>query len=247
MTRLEGKIAVVTGGTTGIGLATARRLAQEGARIFITGRRQAELDAAVAEIGHNATGVRGDVSKLADLDALYAVVRRTAGRIDILFANAGIAESAPLGEITEDHFDRQFAINVRGTLFTVQKALPLLSDGASVILTSSVVGSKGFAGRSVYSATKAALRSFARTWTSDLKARRIRVNVVSPGGTDTPGLRGLNRTDSDGLAAQFRDRVPLGRVGQPDDIAKAVAFLASDDAAYIAGSELFVDGGLAQI
>lgn len=247
MTRLEGKIAVVTGGTTGIGLATARRLAQEGARDFITGRRQAELDAAVAEIGHNATGVRGDVSKLADLDALYAVVRRTAGRIDILFANAGIAESAPLGEITEDHFDRQFAINVRGTLFTVQKALPLLSDGASVILTSSVVGSKGFAGRSVYSATKAALRSFARTWTSDLKTRRIRVNVVSPGGTDTPGLRGLNRTDSDGLAAQFRDRVPLGRVGQPDDIARAVAFLASDDAAYIAGSELFVDGGLAQI
>jgi NAD(P)-dependent dehydrogenase (short-subunit alcohol dehydrogenase family) len=247
MTRLEGKIAVVTGGTTGIGLATARRLAQGGARVFLTGRRQAELDAAVAEIGRNATGVRGDVSKLADLDALYAVVRRTAGRIDILFANAGIAESAPLGEITEDHFDRQFAINVRGTLFTVQKALPLLSDGASVILASSVVGSKGFAGRSVYSATKAALRSFARTWTADLKTRRIRVNVVSPGATDTPGLRGLARTDSDGLAAQYRDRVPLGRVGQPDDIARAVAFLASDDAAYIAGSELFVDGGLAQI
>src|SRR5215470_13791370 len=240
MTRLEGKIAVVTGGTTGIGLAAARRLARDGARVFITGRRQAELDAAVAEIGHNATGVRGDVSKLADLDALYATVQRTAGRIDILFANAGIAEGAPLGEITEDHFDRQFAINVRGTLFTVQKALPLLSDGASVILTSSVVGSKGFAGRSVYSATKAALRSFARTWTSDLKTRRIRVNVVSPGATDTPGLRGLNRTDGDGLAAQFRDRVPLGRVGQPDDIARAVAFLASDDAAYIAGSELFV-------
>jgi NAD(P)-dependent dehydrogenase (short-subunit alcohol dehydrogenase family) len=247
MTRLEGKIAVVTGGTTGIGLAAARRLARDGARVFITGRRQAELDAAVAEIGHNATGVRGDVSKLADLDALYATVQRTAGHIDILFANAGIAEGAPLGEITEDHFDRQFAINVRGTLFTVQKALPLLSDGASIILTSSVVGSKGFAGRSVYSATKAALRSFARTWTADLRARRIRVNVVSPGGIDTPGLRGLNRTDSDGLTAQFRDRVPLGRVGQPDEIAGAVAFLASDDAAYIAGSELFVDGGLAQI
>ncbi|HEX8115514.1 MAG TPA: glucose 1-dehydrogenase [Kofleriaceae bacterium] len=247
MTRLEGKIAVVTGGSTGIGLAAARRLARDGARVFITGRRQDELDAAVAEIGPSATGVRGDVSRLADLDALFAVVRRTAGRIDILFANAGIAESAPLGEITEDHFDRQFAINVRGTLFTVQKALPLLSDGASIILTSSVVGSKGFAGRSVYSATKAALRSFARTWTSDLKSRRIRVNVVSPGATDTPGLRGLIRTDSEGLAAQYRDRVPLGRVGQPDDIARAVAFLASDDAGYIAGSELFVDGGLAQI
>ncbi len=247
MTRLEGKIAVVTGGSTGIGLAAARRLARDGARVFITGRRQDELDAAVAEIGPSATGVRGDVSKLADLDALYAVVQRTAGRIDILFANAGIAESAPLGEITEDHFDRQFGINVRGTLFTVQKALPLLSDGASIILTSSVVGSKGFAGRSVYSATKAALRSFARTWTSDLKSRRIRVNVISPGSTDTPGLRGLNRTDSAGLAAMYRDRVPLGRVGQPDDIAKAVAFLASDDAGYIAGSELFVDGGLAQI
>jgi len=247
MTRLEGKIAVVTGGTTGIGLATAKQLAQGGARVFITGRRQAELDAAVAAIGNGAIGVRGDVSRLADLDALYATVQRAAGRIDILFANAGVADNAPLGEITEDHFDRMFAINVKGTLFTVQKALPLLSDGASIILTGSVVGSKGFAGRSVYSATKAALRSFARTWTSDLKSRRIRVNVVSPGGTDTPGLRGLNRTDGDGLAAIYRDRVPLGRVGQPDEIAKAVAFLASDDASYIAGSELFVDGGLAQI
>jgi len=247
MTKLEGKIAVVTGGTTGIGLAAATRLANDGARVFITGRRQAELDAALTEIGHDATGVRGDVSRLADLDALYAVVQRTAGRIDILLANAGIAERAPLGEITEDHFDRHFAINVRGTLFTVQKALPLLSDGASIILTSSIVGSKGSAGLSVYSATKAALRSFARTWTSDLRSRRIRVNVVSPGAIDTPGLRGLHRTDGDGASALFRDRVPLGRIGQPDDIAKAVAFLASDDASYIAGSELFVDGGLAQI
>ncbi|HTQ45854.1 MAG TPA: SDR family oxidoreductase, partial [Polyangiaceae bacterium] len=206
-----------------------------------------ELDAAVREIGGDTTGVQGDISKLEDLDRLYEVVAREAGRIDVLFANAGGGSFLPLEAITEEHFDQTFAINVKGTLFTVQKALPLLSDGASVILSSSIVGSKGFPGRSVYSATKAALRSFARTWTSDLKARRIRVNVVSPGPIDTPGLQGLNATDSKGLSDTFRDRVPLGRVGRPEDIASAVSFLASEDAGFIAGTELFVDGGIAQV
>jgi NAD(P)-dependent dehydrogenase (short-subunit alcohol dehydrogenase family) len=215
--------------------------------VFITGRRAAELDAAARELGANVTAVQGDASKLADLDKLFAVVKQTKGRIDILFANAGIAESAPLGEISEEHFDRQFGINVKGALFTVQKAMPLLSEGASIILTSSIVGSKGFPARSVYSATKAALRSFARTFASDLKSRKVRVNVVSPGPTDTPGLQGLTRTDSDGLAQQFRDRVPLGRVGDPDDIAKVVTFLGSEDSAYITGAELAVDGGLGQV
>jgi NAD(P)-dependent dehydrogenase (short-subunit alcohol dehydrogenase family) len=191
--------------------------------------------------------VQGDVSKLADLDRLFATVKERKGRIDILFANAGIAESTPLGAITEAQFDRAFAINVKGALFTVQKALPLLCDGASIILTSSIVGSKGFADRSVYSATKAALRSFARTWTTDLKGRKIRVNVVSPGAVDTPGLRGLAQRDAEGLDAVYRDRVPLGRVGRPEEIAAAVSFLASDESSYISGIELFVDGGLAQI
>ncbi len=247
MGKLDGRVALVTGGSSGIGLAAAKRLVSDGAYVCITGRRQSELDVAVAEIGRNVTAIQGDVSKLADLDRLYATVKEVKGRIDILFANAGIAEGAPLGDVTEEHFDRAFGVNVKGTLFTVQKALPLLSDGASIILTSSLVGSKGFPGRSVYSATKAVLRSFARTWTSDLKARKIRVNVVSPGAIDTPGLRGLNNKDGEGLNEQFRDRVPLGRVGQPDDIASAVAFLASDDSSYVAGSELFVDGGLAQV
>jgi len=247
MNKHLGKVAVVTGGSSGIGFATAELLAREGAHVFITGRRERELDAAVEQIGRNVTALQGDVSKLADLDRLFATVKETKGHIDILFANAGIAEGAPLAEITEDHFDRHFGINVKGTLFTVQKALPLLSHGASIILTSSVVGSKGFANRSVYSATKAALRSFARTWTTDLKHRRIRVNVVSPGATDTPGLQGLSGTGSEGLAEMYRERVPLGRVGRPEDIASAVSFLASDDATYITGVELFVDGGLAQV
>src|SRR5713226_6166756 len=247
MGRLDGKVALVTGGNSGIGLAAAKRLVSDGAYVFITGRRKTELDAAVAEIGRNVTAVQGDVSKLADLDRLYATVKELKGRIDVLFANAGIAEGAPLGEISEEHFDRAFGINVKGTLFTVQKALPLLSNGASIILTSSVVGSKGLANRSVYSATKAALRSFARTWTTDLKSRKIRVNVVSPGAVDTPGLRGLSQKDGEGLNELFRDRVPLGRVGRPDDIASAVSFLASEDSSYVAGSELFVDGGLAQV
>jgi NAD(P)-dependent dehydrogenase (short-subunit alcohol dehydrogenase family) len=247
MGKLDGKVALVTGGNSGIGLAAAKRLVSDGAYVFITGRRQSELDAAVAEIGRNVTAVQGDVSKLADLERLFATVKKLKGRIDILFANAGIAEGAPLGDITEEHFDRAFGINVKGTLFTVQEALPLLSNGASIILTSSVVGSKGFPGRSVYSATKAVLRSFARTWTADLKARKIRVNVVSPGAIDTPGLRELNQKDGEGLNDLYRDRVPLGRVGRPDDVASAVSFLASDDSSYVAGSELFVDGGLAQV
>jgi len=247
MGKLDGKVALVTGGNSGIGLAAAKRLVADGAYVFITGRRKSELDSAVEQIGRNVTAVDGDVSKLADLDRLFATVKQLKGRIDILFANAGIAEGAPLGEITEQHFDRAFGINVKGTLFTVQKALPLLRDGASIILTSSIVGSKGLANSSVYSATKAALRSFARTWTTDLKNRKIRVNVISPGAVDTPGLRGLAQKDGEGLNELYRDRVPLGRVGRPDEIANAVSFLASDESSYVAGTELFVDGGLAQV
>jgi NAD(P)-dependent dehydrogenase (short-subunit alcohol dehydrogenase family) len=247
MGKLSGKVAVVTGGSSGIGLAAAHRLAADGAYVFVTGRRRAELDEAGALLGKNGAAIQGDVSQLADLDRLFEAVKEDKGRIDVLFANAGIAEGARLGEITEEHFDRHFAINVKGVLFTVQKALPLLSEGASVILNASVVGSKGFPNRSVYSATKAALRSFARTWTTDLKERRVRVNVVSPGATDTPGLRALSGATSEGLSNAYRDRVPLGRLGRPDDIAAAVSFLASDDASYISGIELFVDGGLAQV
>jgi NAD(P)-dependent dehydrogenase (short-subunit alcohol dehydrogenase family) len=247
MGKLDGRVAVVTGGSSGIGLATAKRLVAEGAYVFITGRRKPELDAAVAQIGRNVAGLQGDVSKLGDIAQWFSAVKEAKGRVDVLFANAGVAEGAPLGEITEEHFDRHFDINVKGALFTVQTALPLLTDGASVILSSSVVGSKGLPARSVYSATKAALRSFARTWTTDLKKRGIRVNVVSPGATDTPGLRVLSRTDGEGLSAMYRDRTPLGRVGRPEDIANAVAFLASDESAFITGTELFVDGGLAQV
>ena len=247
MGKLDGRVAVVTGGSSGIGLGAAKQLAADGAYVFITGRRKAELDAAAKAIGPNVSALQGDVTKLDDLSRIFAVVKEKKGRIDVLFANAGIAEAAALGEITEEHFDRHFDINVKGVLFTVQTALPLLTDGASIILSSSVVGSKGFPGRSVYSATKAALRSFARTWTSDLKKRKIRVNVVSPGATDTPGLQALSNMDSAGLTAMYRDRVPLGRVGHPDDIARAVSFLASDESSYITGIELFVDGGLAQV
>jgi NAD(P)-dependent dehydrogenase (short-subunit alcohol dehydrogenase family) len=246
MSKLDGKVAVVTGANSGIGFAAAKRLAGEGAHVFITGRRAAELDAAAREIGANATAVAGDVSRLADLDKLYALVKQAKGHIDILFANAGIAEAAPIGEISEDQYDRIFDVNVKGTLFTVQKALPLLADGASIILNSSIVGSKGFATNSVYSATKAALRSLARTWTSDLAPRRIRVNVVSPGWIDTQTMRDFIRADTETLR-QIADRVPLGRIGQPDDVAKVVAFLAADDSGYVAGSEVFVDGGAAQV
>ena len=247
--KLEGKVAVITGGNSGIGLATAERFVAEGASVFITGRRQAQLDEAVKKIGRRATGVQGDVSKLADLDRLYATVKEKAGRIDILFANAGIAEFAPLGAITEEHYDAIFDANVKGVLFTVQKALPLLPDGASIILNASIVASTGAPAFSVYSATKAAIRSFARGWILDLKERKIRVNAISPGPIETPGLNGLVQNEAQGK--EFRSSllagVPLGRFGTPDEIAKAAVFLASDDSSFVTGTELFVDGGAAQI
>jgi NAD(P)-dependent dehydrogenase (short-subunit alcohol dehydrogenase family) len=249
MGKLEGKIALITGGNSGIGLATAKQFVSEGAYVYITGRRDAELVAAVKEIGRNVTGVQGDVSDLADLDRLFAQVKREKGRLDIVFANAGIAKYAPFGTITEEHFDSIFDINVKGVLFTVQKALALLPDGASIILNASVVGSKGMSSNSVYSATKAALRSFARTWTTDLKSRHIRVNAVSPGPIDTPGLSNLVASSTAGAERlkSIPATVPLGRLGKPDEIAKAVVFLASDDSSFITGTELFVDGGFAQV
>ena len=247
--KLEGKVAVVTGGNSGIGLATARRFVAEGAYVFITGRRPAQLDAAVKEIGNHVTGVQGDVANLADLDRLYAAVKAEKGRVDILFANAGIAEIVPLGQITEEHFDRMFDTNVRGLLFTVQKALPLMPDVGSVILNASIVASTGNPALSVYSATKAAVRSFARTWILDLKERKIRVNAISPGPIDTPGLDGLAQTEGVGeqLKTSLVASVPLGRLGVPDEIARAAVFLASDDSSFVTGIELFVDGGAAQI
>ena len=248
--KLDGKIAVITGGNSGIGLATAQRFVAEGAYVFITGRRQSELDAAVRQIGKNATGVQGDVSNLADLDRLYSTVKEQKGRIDVLFANAGLGEVAPLGAITEAHFDKTFSVNVKGLLFTVQKALPLFQDGGSIILNASTSASKGFEAISVYSATKAAIRSFARSWTVDLKQRKIRVNAISPGSTDTPGFRGfvsvLGQSDEQ-FKTNFVSTVPMGRLGNPDEIAKAVSFLASDDSSFVTGIELFVDGGAAQI
>ena len=247
-TQLNGKIALVTGGTSGIGLATAQELATQGARVFITGRRQAELDAAVATIGATATGIRADASVLSDLDAVYAQIAKSAGKLDIVFANAGGGDMLPLGAITEEHFDNIFATNVRGLLFTVQKALPLLVDGASVILTGSTVSIQGTAAFSVYSASKAAVRNFARSWALDLKDRHIRVNVVSPGPIRTPGLGGLVPDEArQGLFDFLASQVPLARLGEPGEIGKTVAFLASDAASFINGVELFVDGGMAQV
>ena len=247
--KLEGKVAVITGGNSGIGLATAKRFVAEGAYVFITGRRQGELDSAARQIGENVTAVQGDVAKLADLDRLYAAVKAKTGRIDILFANAGAAELATLDKITEEHFDKIFDTNVKGLLFTVQKALPLLPNGASIILNASIVASTGNPAFSVYSATKAAVRSFARTWILDLKERKIRVNAISPGPIGTPGLDGLGQTEGIGeqLKAGLVASVPLGRMGTPDEIARAAVFLASDDSSYVTGTELFVDGGAAQI
>ncbi len=247
--QLTGKVAVVTGGNSGIGLATAERFAAEGARVFITGRRQAELDAAVKRVGHGAVGVQGDVAVPADLDRLYATVKEQAGRVDVLFANAGVGEFASLEQVTEAHFDRTFNVNVKGLLFTVQKALPLMPDGAAVVLNASIVSIKGMATFGVYNATKAAVRSFARTWAAELGPRKIRVNVVSPGPIETPAIEAL--TGSKEAAAAMFDQmakgIPLSRAGQPDEVAKAVVFLASDDASYVNGVELFVDGGMVAV
>ena len=249
MGKLEGKIALITGGNSGIGLATAQQFVYEGAYVFITGRREPELAAAVKEIGSHVTGVQGDVANLGDLDRLFTQIKREKGRLDSVFANAGVATSAPFGTITEEHYDTLFTINVKGLLFTVQKALPLLPDGASIILNASIVASKGLPANSVYSATKAAVRAFARTWTTDLQHRRIRVNAVSPGPIETPGLHDL--VASAGASEQrwqmLATRVPLGRLGTPTEIAKAVVFLASDDSSDITGTEVFVDGGMAQV
>jgi NAD(P)-dependent dehydrogenase (short-subunit alcohol dehydrogenase family) len=247
--KLNGKIALVTGGTSGIGLATARRFLSEGARVFITGRRRAELDAAVASLGKGATGVQADAAKPADLDALFQQIRTEAGRLDVLFVNAGGGSMLPLGEITEQHYAETFDRNVKGVLFTVQKALPLLRDGASVILTGSTAGSEGTPAFSVYAASKAAVRSFARNWILDLKGRGIRVNTLSPGATKTPGLVDLAGPDPAQQQAMLdfmASRIPLGRVGKPEEIASAATFLASDDASFVNGIELFVDGGQAQ-
>ena len=248
--KLADKIAVITGGSTGIGLATAKRFAAEGARVFVTGRRQAELDKAVAEIGGMATGILADSSNMADLNRLFAQVKADAGRIDVLFANAGGGSHLPLGAITEAQYDDTFGRNVKGVVFTVQKALPLLVDGASVILTGSTASVVGMPAFSVYGASKAAVRSFARHWTLDLKARHIRVNVLSPGPTATPGLVGLAGDDQaaqQGLLAKLAEGVPLGRVADPYEIAGAALFLASQDSSFVTGIELFADGGSAQV
>jgi NAD(P)-dependent dehydrogenase (short-subunit alcohol dehydrogenase family) len=248
--KLEGNVALVTGGSSGIGLATAQQFVKEGAFVYITGRRQAELDKAVKTIGEKQVkAVRADSSNLADLDRLFEQIKKEKGRLDVVFANAGGGELAPLGAITEEHYDKTFNTNVKGLLFTVQKALPLIPDGGSIILNASIVSQKGMPAFSVYSATKAAVRSFARGWTQDLKDRKIRVNVISPGPIDTPILDGLGETEvqRQGIRNHLTSIIPLGRMGQPDEIAKAAVFLGSQDASFIAGVELFVDGGAAQV
>ena len=249
MNKLEGKVALITGGNSGIGLATAKRFVAEGAYVFVTGRRQNELDTAVSEIGQNVTDVQGDVSNLVDLDRLYSIIKQQKGHIDILFANAGLGEFATLGQISEAHFDKTFSVNVKGLLFTVQKAVPLFKDGGSIILNSSIAASKGVEGFSVYSASKAAVRSFARTWTVDLRHHKIRVNAVSPGPIDTQALSDLmqNEEQSRQLKKDLVSTVPLRRMGTPDEVAKVVTFLASEESSYVTGIELFVDGGAAQI
>jgi len=243
--KLEGKIALITGGSAGIGLATAKQFVEEGAYVYITGRRQPELDAAVAAIGANITGIQGDVTKLADLDRIYARIGKEKGRLDIVFANAGGGPMVPLGSITEEHYDNVFNVNVKAVVFTVQKALPLIPNGGCIVLNASIVSIKGFPAFSIYSATKAAVRSFARTWTTDLKDRGIRVNAVSPGPVDTPLLNEAfsNPDDMKALAST----IVMGRLGRPEELAKAVTFLASPDASFITGVELFVDGGAAQV
>ena len=243
MGKLEGKVAVITAATSGMALATAKLFVEEGAYVFITGRRQDALDAAVKAIGRNVTGVQGDASNLADLDRLYDTVKKEKGHIDILFASAGRGEFAPIGQITEQHFDDTFNLNVRGTLFTVQKALPLFADGGSIFMNASIVSIKGFPAFGVYAASKAAVRSFARTWANDLKDRKIRVNVISPGPIDTPALDPLGDAAKEG----FKSLIPRGEMGRPEEIATAALFLASSDSSFVNGIELFVDGGVAQI
>ena len=247
--RFHGKVVVVTGGTSGIGLATAKAFVAEGASVFVTGRRQETLDAALEQIGGQVTGVQGDMSKLADIDRLYDAVREQHSQIDVVFANAGGGTMVPLGAITEEEYQTTFDTNVKGVLFTVQKALPLLKDGASIILTGSTTSISGTPAFSVYSATKAAVRNFARNWILDLKDRHIRVNTISPGVTDTAGLNDLlgGGDEAQGVKDYFATLIPQGRVGQPEEIASAVLFLASDDASFVNGVELFVDGGQAQI
>lgn len=249
MSKLHGKIAVITGGSSGIGLATAQRFVNEGAYVFITGRRQAELDKAVALIGHNVTAVQGDVSSQEDLDRLYETVKREKGGIDVLFANSGIVDNVAIDQISVEHYDKTFDINVKGLLFTVQKALPLMRDGGSIILTASIASTKGIPGYSTYSATKAAVRSFARTWTLELQGRGIRVNTLSPGPVDTPIMDGQASTQEevDQLKASFAQAIPLGRLGRPDELAAAALFLASDESSFVAGIDLCVDGGMAQV
>jgi NAD(P)-dependent dehydrogenase (short-subunit alcohol dehydrogenase family) len=248
--KLDGKTAVITGGNSGIGLATAKTFAAEGAHVYITGRRQGELDEAVKQIGNSVTGVQGDVSSLADLDRLYALVKKQKGQVDVLFANAGLGEFSPLEAISEAHIDKTFNINVKGLVFTVQKALPLFKDGGSVILNASIAAYKPIDGFSIYSATKAAVRSFARSWAQELKQRKVRVNAVSPGPIDTPGLSagfsalGISEAQ---IKTNLAAAIPLGRMGGPDEVAKAVLFLGSNDSSFITGIELFVDGGMAQI
>lgn len=249
MGRLSGKVAVVTGANSGIGLATAKLFAAEGAFVFMTGRRQAELDAAVAAIGSNALGIQSDIARLDDLDRLFAVVKEAKGRIDVLFANAGGGEFLPLSDITEEHYERIFATNVKGTLFTVQKALPLMRSGGSIIVTGSTASIKGAPAFSVYAASKAAIRSFARNWIVDLKGTGIRVNVLAPGSTSTPGWHGLAPSPEANreMIAAVEAATPLGRLGAPEEIAAAALFLASDESSFVSGIELFVDGGMAQI
>lgn len=243
MGKLEGKVAVITGASSGLALASAKRFVEEGAYVFITGRRQEQLDEAVKQIGRNVSGVRGDAAKLEDLDRLFETVKREKGKIDILFASAGKGEAAILGEITEEHFDKEFGLIVRGTLFAAQKALPLINDGGSIIMTGSVASLKGFPGFGVYAASKAALRSFARTWLNELKERNIRVNVLSPGQVDTPDSQRLDKKTRE----MFESLIPRGKMGRPEEIAAAALFLASDEASYVNGLDFAVDGGFSAI